>query len=63
MGNNRWIKGNRLKNVDIEFRDSINAWIEDTIDEADRKKHIGKKNEANAVYTLSSIQLTVLRVW
>lgn len=53
MGNNRWIKGNRLKNVDIEFRDSINAWIEDTIDEADRKKHIGKKNEANAVYTLS----------
>lgn len=41
------MKGN---NEDVDYRDNINTWIEDTIEQIDKKKKVTKDSEeANKV--------------
>lgn len=42
----------KKKGVDADFRDNVNAWIEDTIEEIDKKRSQSKENEANKVIYL-----------
>lgn len=39
----------KLKHIETEFRDSINSWIEDTLEQIDKKKNTKKTSEAEMV--------------